>query len=50
VLVMGGAALAVPARIGAGKLGLVQKKIVELVPHAASNTMRLVERVIWVAR
>ncbi len=41
------AAAAVPASTGLARLGFRPHRIVELVPQAATGTMRLVERVVW---
>jgi len=41
------AAASVPVTTGLARVGYVRKRIVELVPHAASGTVRLVERVVW---
>jgi|GEM_PF-3679745 len=41
---------AVPLRFGASKLATRPKVILELTRHAATNSMRAVEKVIWVAK
>ena len=41
------AAASLPASTTAARLAWRPHRIVELVPHAASGTMRLVERVVW---
>ena len=50
VLAGAAAVSAVPMRAGLGKLAMKPKVILELTRNAATNSMRAVERVIWVAK
>lgn len=45
-----GVAAAVPIRFGAVQLARKPKVVLELVRNSATNSMRAVERVIWVAK
>ena len=44
------AASAVPIRVGVNRLAMRPKVILELTRSAATNSMRAVEKVIWVAK
>ena len=46
----GAAASSVPIRFGLGTVAKRPKVILELTRNAATNSMRAVERVIWVAK
>ena len=50
VLAGGLTASAVPIRAGVSKLAMRPKVILELTRNAATNSMRAVEKVIWVAK
>ncbi len=50
VLAGAAAVSAVPLRSGVGKLAMKPKVILELTRNAATNSMRAVEKVIWVAK
>lgn len=50
VLAGAAAASTVPLRAGVSKLAMKPKVILELTRNAATNSMRAVERVIWVAK
>lgn len=50
VLVGAAATTAIPARGLVSKLAMRPKVILEVTRHAATNSMRAVERVIWVAK
>lgn len=50
VLAGAAAASAVPVRSGVSRLAMKPKVILELTRNAATNSMKAVEKVIWVAR
>ena len=50
ILAGAAAATAIPLRLGVSKLTMRPKVILELTRNAATNSMRAVEKVIWVAK